>query len=397
VSASAPFKRLIEEAAVPGMAVALIEGGRLRQTVCCGVRSAYSSDRIDEHTVFDAASLTKPVFAHVVLQLTDGGYLSLDTPLSEYLPNYVPRDKRASTITARHVLSHTGGFPNWRSLDFPLKTYFEPGAQFSYSGEGYLYLQKSVEAITGQKLHTLAEELVFQPFGMTRSTMIWDARLDGNRAYPHDDFGRPALGNKPGEANAAWSLQTTVADFTRFLVAVLDGERLSTDSVALWLRPHIEVNHRDIQLLSPNKEPLTTGVAWGLGWGLEQEPGTFFQWGDNGAFKSFAIGSTAERRAVVVFTNGASGLSVMPELLSPFIAGARPSLAWLDYVWHDAPVRRLLREARARGIEAVWPQIESVRLDADELRWIARGLEAVGREEDATWLREQSNRPGVNK
>jgi CubicO group peptidase (beta-lactamase class C family) len=397
VPAPASLQRLIEEAAVPGVAAASVEGGQLRQTVCCGVRRAHSSDRIDEHTVFDAASLTKPVFAHAVLQLADKGQLSLDTPLGEYLPNYVPRDQRASTITARHVLSHTSGFPNWRSADFPLKTYFAPGEQFSYSGEGYLYLQKSVEAITGEKLHTLVEELVFRPFEMIRSGLIWDVRFDGNRAYPHDAFGIPALGSKPGEANAAWSLQTTVSDFARFLVAVLDGERLKTESAALWLRPHIQINHAGIQLLVPNNEPRTTGVAWGLGWGLETEPGTFFQWGDNGTFNSFAIGSVADRWAAVVFTNGASGLSVMPELLSPFIAGPRPSLAWLDYVRHDAPVRRLLREARARGIEAVWPQMESASLELDELRWIAQGLGVAGREEDATWLRERLNKPGVNK
>jgi CubicO group peptidase (beta-lactamase class C family) len=391
------LQRLIEEAAVPGVAAALVEEGELRHTVCCGLRSARSADRIDEHTVFDAASLTKPVFAHAVLQLSDEGHLSLDAPLSEYLPDYMLRDQRASTITARHVLSHTSGFPNWRSADFPLKTYFEPGEQFSYSGEGYLYLQKTIEAVIGRKLHTLVEELVFRPLGMSRSSLIWDFRFDENRAYPHDAFGRPALGYKPGEANAAWSLQTTVSDFARFLVAVLDGERLGMESAALWPRPHIEVDHAGIQLLAANNEPRATGVAWGLGWGLETEPGTFFQWGDNGTFNSFAIGSMTEHRAVVVFTNGASGLSIMPELLSAFIAGPRPSLVWLDYVRHDAPVRRLMREARQRGIEAVWPQMESARLDPAELGWIAQGLGAAGHEEAATWLRERLNRLGVNK
>ena len=382
---------------MPGVAAALIDGGELRELVCCGVRNADAPDSIDERTVFDAASLTKPVFAYAVLRLCDEGHLSLDAPLSEYLPNYVPDDKRASTITARHVLSHTSGLPNWRSADFPLKTYFAPGEQFSYSGEGYLYLQKAVETVTGQKLHTLVEELVFRPLGMTRSSLIWDFRFNDNRAHPHDAFGRPALEYKPGEANAAWSLQTTVSDFARFVVAVLDGEGMSSESAELWLRTEIEVTHPGAQLLAPNKEPLATGVAWGLGWGLEPEAGTFFQWGDNSTYNSFAIASMAERRAVVVFTNGASGLSVMPELLSAFIEGPRPSLVWLDYQRHDAPVRRLLREARARGVEAVWPHMESARLDADELGWIAQGLSAAGREEDETWLRERLSRLGVNK
>ena len=172
--------RLITEATVQGMASAIIRNGRLDGYVCCGTRSAQSPAPVDEHTVFDAASLSKPVFAHAVLQLVDQGYLSLDAPLSDYLPNYVPTDNRVSSITPRHVLSHSGGFPNWRNADLPLKTYFQPGDRFSYSGEGFLYLQKAVEAITGEKIHALAERLVFEPFAMARSSFIWDWRFDLN-------------------------------------------------------------------------------------------------------------------------------------------------------------------------------------------------------------------------
>ncbi|HEY3845979.1 MAG TPA: serine hydrolase domain-containing protein [Acetobacteraceae bacterium] len=379
--------RLMTEAMVPGMASAIIRDGRLDGYVCCGTRGGQAAAPVDEHTVFDAASLSKPVFAHAVLQLTDQGYLSLDTPLGEYLPNYVPADDRVASITPRQVLSHSGGLPNWRNADLPLKTYFEPGTRFSYSGEGFFYLQKAVEAITGEKLHTLAEQLVIKPLAMTRSSFIWDQRFEPNRAYPHDAFGRPTVGGKPGEANAAGSLQTTAADFGRFLLGVLNGSRLRPETARLWLRPHIEVRHAGAQSLGPPEDDLATGVAWGLGWGLEQAEGMFFHWGNNGAFKAFTIGSMQSQTALVFFMNGESGLAIMPDVVAALMPGDRPSLAWLDYGRHDSPVRRLLRAARALGVQAVWQEMEDAGLKADDLLWIARGLTAAGRDEDNLWLR----------
>ncbi len=386
MSPETDFLGLITDAMVPGIASTFIRNGRLDQFACFGVRVAHTADPVDENTVFEAASLGKPVFAHVVLQLVDQGCLSLDVPLGEYLPRYLPADNRAFSITPRQVLSHSSGLPNWRGANLPLKTYFQPGEQFSYSGEGFLYLQNAVETLTGVKAHTLAEELVFRPLAMTRSSFIWNSRLDGNRAYPHDAFGRPALSYKPGEANAAWSLQTTASDYAHFLLAVVDGSRLKPESAELWHHPKIEIRHRRAQCLVPSADDVVTGVAWGLGWGLEPNEGTFFHWGDNGPFTAFTIGSRHDHAALVVFANGASGLSIMPELVAHFMPGNRPSFTWLDYERHDSPVRRLLRAARARGIEAVSQEIENADLGSDDLRRIAQGLSAGGREEDSLWL-----------
>jgi len=348
---------LIAEANVPGIASAVIRDARLDRYICGGVRGVQSPAPIDADTVFDAASLSKPVFAHAVLQLADQGVLSLDAPLVDYLPRYLAADERVSMITARHVLSHSTGLPNWRTADLPLKTYFRPGERFSYSGEGFLFLQRAVEAVTAEKIDTLMEQLVLRPFAMARSSFVWNWRFDQNRAYPHDDFGNPAVGGKPGEANAASTLQTTAADYAGFLLRVLDGSRLRPETARLWLRPHIDVRHSRPQSLGSDDADVATGVAWGLGWGLEPSEGTFFHWGNNGAFKAFTIGSVRGGDALVFFMNGASGLSIMPELLATLMPGARPSLAWLDYGRHDAPVRCLLRAARERGAAAVWQEM----------------------------------------
>ncbi|HZX88084.1 MAG TPA: serine hydrolase domain-containing protein [Reyranella sp.] len=285
------FQRLLNEAAVPGAIVALVQDGEPDGFVSGGVRGGQAGGPVDALTVFDAASLSKPVFAYTVLQLFDRGDLALDMPIAHYLPGYLRVDGRSASITVRHLLSHSAGLPNWRNADYPLRPWFDPGERFSYSGEGYLYLQRAVEVVTGEKLDALAARLVFQPLAMTRSSFVWQSRFDDNRAWPHDAFGMPALGNKPGEANAAWSLQTCAADFARFLRAVLTGRGLKSATANSWLSPQVEVKHRGIQWLEPSAEDLVTGVAWGLGWGLELGAGIFFHWGDNGPFTAFTLGS----------------------------------------------------------------------------------------------------------
>jgi hypothetical protein len=134
---------------------------------------------------------------------------------------------------------------------------------------------------------------------------------------------------------------------------------------------------------------------------LEPQAGTFFQWGHDGHYRAYAIGSISERSAVVVFTNAAFGLGLMPELIRQFVPGDRPSLAWLEYKGLDWPPFRLLRTARVDGIAAVWAEIESSRFDREALRWIAHGLRVENREDDylrlLAWIEEHAAADAVRK
>ena len=153
-------------------------------------------------SVVYAASFTKVAFAYLVMQLVDKGLLDLGKPVYQYLPKPLPEypnytdlanDPRYQRITARMLLSHTSGFPNWRAFedDRKLKIHFEPGSRYAYSGEGLILLQLVVETVTQQPLEELMQQYVFRPFGMTRTSMVWQDRFESDYAIGYDEYGRP--------------------------------------------------------------------------------------------------------------------------------------------------------------------------------------------------------------
>jgi CubicO group peptidase (beta-lactamase class C family) len=328
---AADLEQLLRDGRVPGLSYALIRDGQIAETRAIGVGDVSTGTPIDADTIFEAASLSKPVFAYAVLQLIDQGVLSLDTPLSKYVPDYVTDDPRAASITVRNVLSHTTGLPNWRGGRTPLKTYFPPGERFSYSGEGYIWLQRVVETVTGQPFNDVMTRLVFDPLEMHRSSYLWRADFEADYARPHDAELLPGNKRKPAKPLSAATLHTTAADYARFLQAVLSGARLKPDTARQWLAPQIWIRRHCFQCLSADSPDVDQHVAWGLGWGLEPDSGSFFHWGDNGRFKAFVTGSLSDHSAVVVFTNGSNGLAIMPDVINLLIPGDHPAFAWLEY------------------------------------------------------------------
>jgi len=170
----APFLKEIEtlraEHNVPGISAAWLENGRVTWMAGFGSTDAEGKSRVDEKTIFAAASLSKPVFALAVLRFRDQGGLDLDKPLQDYLP--FSEDERTRRITARHVLSHTTGLPNWRFKPGVLRANFEPGSRFGYSGEGYFLLQRVVETLSGEPTEMFLRRRVFSPLQLRDSSFI---------------------------------------------------------------------------------------------------------------------------------------------------------------------------------------------------------------------------------
>jgi CubicO group peptidase (beta-lactamase class C family) len=339
---------LMTEADIPGLSIAVIRDSKVIWTRGFGVTNAETKARVNDNTVFEAASLTKPVFAYAVLKLVDNGKLDLDTPLIKYLPGRydVGDDPRLDQMTARHVLSHTTGFPNWRPRgDKILKMYFSPGSRFSYSGEGFVYLSKVVEQITGESQQAFIKRTVFDPLDMKSTDLVWRSEYESLKTFTHDWVGGMSGRGKPDKANAAASLQTTANDYAKFVIAMLNGVGLKPATARLMLTPQASVTLAGaFSVNAPDAKPSPT-VSWGLGWGLEktQDGTAFWHWGDNGDTKAFVLAVPRLNSGLVMFANSANGLSIINELVGSVMGNDHPSLAWLDLERYNSQPRLMLK------------------------------------------------------
>ena len=322
---------LMKKDGVPGLAIAVIRGGKTTWVHGFGLKEAKTNQPVKENTVFEAASLSKPVFTYGVLKLVEQGKLGLDVPLTTYLPKpFVAGDERLAKITARIVLSHRTGFPNWPNDD-GISIYFAPGERFSYSGEGYIYLQRVVEQITAKPLNDYMREAVFTPLGMTSSSYVWRPDFDALTATGHDSDGKPTELAKPTEALAASTLNTTAKDYALFVEAVLNGKGLKSATLREMETPEIALDPECRICIKHEPKQLSKNLFWGLGWGIERKDGTdvLWHWGDNGSFKAFVMADPKTKSGVVMFANSENGLQVAKPVVDEAMGRDSMAFEWL--------------------------------------------------------------------
>jgi len=317
-----------KETRVPGAVIVSFEDARM-EVVRCGEADLARKRPMSPDTVFQAASLSKPVTALIALALVDEGKLDLDRPLIDYLDAPYRHDQallsgqpvwdtvddpRLRKVTARQVLSHRSGLPNW-AFGEPLRFAVEPGTEWKYSGEGFSLLATVLEHISGESLQALAMERVFTPLGMRDSSYVWRDAYAERIATGYDAEGKPLDTMRFRRPIAAASLYTTPADYARFVQALLLA---APDSARARLR------ERQVQV------DAAYALGWGLGVGLEEhEQGDcLFHHGINNGFQSFFMACPAQRRGVLWFTNSDNGLSLAPELLETTLPGPHPVLGW---------------------------------------------------------------------
>lgn len=244
---------------IPGASIALIKKGELIYHKIYGVKNSITRAPIEDRTLFEAGSVTKPIFAFLVMRLSEKGIIDLDKPLFQYLPfEAVAHDERYKEITARLVLSHQTGFSNWPKRDekgqFDLK--FKPGTQFGYSGEAFEYLKRVVAHVTQRDISTLLQEELLSPLKWEHVYFQGGKEITQYAANGHYDY-EPREIRHIKQPMMAYSMSTEAKSFSRFMLALRNRDLLMPETYEEMLTP-----------ISTRAD----GVQWSLGFRIENSP-----------------------------------------------------------------------------------------------------------------------------
>ncbi|TRX01740.1 serine hydrolase [Flavobacterium gawalongense] len=305
----AEIEKWLQENKVPTLGLGIIENGKLKQIkvfgeITKGVSAPYN-------TIFNVASLTKPVTAMVALKLVSLGKWNLDEPVYKYWTDLdIANDPRNKKLTTRLILSHQTGFPNWRFLneDKKLHFQFDPRTKYQYSGEGLEYLKKALEKKFNKSLQQLANELIFQPLKMYETRYVWDKNVDTSRlAIGYDKNGNAYETVRNKTPNAADDLLTTIEDYGKFLVSVMNSDGLTQKVFDEMISHQVESSK---------------GKHFGLGfeiYDLGNGEYALSHGGSDKGVQTIAFIFPKTKQGLLIFTNSDTGASVYENLLKHYL------------------------------------------------------------------------------
>ena len=349
----------MRDARVTGLCISVLNDNKPVYTKAFGFKNNQTKELLDTATVLYAASFSKAVFAFLVMHLVQERIIDLDKPLYQYLDKPIPEyekykdlagDDRWKLITARMCLSHTTGFPNWRFLS-PTKAeydpkgklaiYFTPGSRYAYSGEGLVLLQLVVEKITGNTIQQLASDKIFIPAGMYRTAYTWQPSFDNDYAEGHDEEGKVLPMKKRNSSNAAGSMVTTIADYSRFIAYLLQGNGLNKKTKNIMLTPQIKINSVvQFPTISSDTTTENNGIqlSYGLGWGLFTCPfgKAFFKEGHDDGWRHYNVNFPDKKTAVIIMTNSANGEGILKALLEQITGDIYTPWKWERYIPYNS-------------------------------------------------------------
>lgn len=345
---------LIRKAKVQGLGITIFNQNHIVYKKTFGYSRAEQKTLLKSTTNIYGASLSKSVFAVLVMKLVEQGKLDLDKPLQEYLPKpiyeYKPQkrwhddfsslkgDTLYTKITARMCLDHTTGFANWR-WDMPdqkLKVLQVPGNRYSYSGEGMVYLQVVIEKMFGKSLEQLADEIIFTPLKMKNSAYTFLPAFEQDYSVGYNEKGAAYDKDKDNEARSASTLETSLDDLSLFAEGLMQQKVINRKSTAEMFRPQIRI--RSVEQMGPLALRDTAAndaiqLSYGLGFGLLKSPYGWgaFKEGHGDGFQHYLIIFPKSGTGVLIMTNSDNGESMFKELLELTIADKYTPWKWQRY------------------------------------------------------------------
>ncbi|MDF1547863.1 MAG: serine hydrolase [Bacteroidales bacterium] len=305
------IEQIITKEKIPGISIAIINNNEVVYHEVFGVSNLLTKEPINKQSIFEGASLSKPIFAYFALKMAEEGTLDLDKPLHEYLPHpgIAPESSEDyKLITARMVLSHQTGFPN-HANDQKIELAFKPGTDFMYSGEAYQYLAAVIGMQKGvgfrEELNELFQKKVTKPLTMEHTTFVWDDYLEAHKVYGHDENGKPTQ-NKPGPGrwsgktfNAFSSVHSEASEYAKFIIAMLKREGMQPERFNEMLKE--QTHFKDD---NPLKQEIGQ-TGWGLGFAQKQTPNLTMHMhtGNNHDFQAYAMFIPEKEYGLVVFIN----------------------------------------------------------------------------------------------
>lgn len=308
--------RLLVEDKVPSVSIAKVAAGSITLIRAYGKQDAETA--ATPNTLYNIASLTKPITAQVAMLLISNGSFTLDEPMAPtWTDPDIASDDRRKLLTPRIALSHQTGFANWRSMTSNKLTFqFTPGTSYGYSGEGFEYLAHFMEKKTSVPLDVNAQKLVFDPLGMKDTSFTRQSWFSGRVAVPADATGAwltPRFADHPISADMVY---TTAHDYALLLQAVIEDRGL-TPYVATQ-RNQIQVSLKEKMCPSlPSARFCPEELGSGLSWQIIRLRGTLvlMHTGHDPGLYTFAYVCPATRSGAVILTNGENGKKIIPDIL----------------------------------------------------------------------------------
>ena len=299
----------LEEYHVPSVRIVIIKDGKLSEYKVFG--ELQKGVPATDNAIFSIASITKTIVVMVVLKLVESKRWDLDEPLYHYwIDPDVVDDARYKKLTTRYVLSHKSGLPNWRSdlQSKKLEFLFEPGEKYFYSGEGFEYLKQALEHKFNKSLEELSDSVLFSPIGMESTKYHWGDNIDESRfAFRHNNEGKIYEENQR-YASAAYGLLTTIEDYSKFGIDVINRAGLSNNLFDEMVSTQVNI-----------KKNIDQGLGWQIIRNLPDEEYALLHEGGSNGVSTIAVLLPKSKLGIIIFTNGDNGDKVYLNALGAFL------------------------------------------------------------------------------